>query len=118
MDWMAARRENLKGLSLPPFPELAVPGVPLAAGETVMVVGARGGIGEAVTFELIGQGARVRALTRDPELVAQKNGPVDWVFGDLNAPSTISEESLEGVSRIIFCPGERPVFGDSCAPSR
>mmetsp|Transcript_11003 Transcript_11003/g.26718 ORF Transcript_11003/g.26718 Transcript_11003/m.26718 type:complete len:361 (+) Transcript_11003:54-1136(+) len=107
-EWAELRREALKGLLVPPFPALEVPRVSLAAGESVLVVGARGGIGSAVVLELLQQGAVVRAFTRDPELVANaQNGPVKWVLGDLNAPATIAEEALEGVSRIIFCPGAR-----------
>ena len=70
-EWAELRREALKGLLVPPFPALEVPRVSLAAGESVLVVGARGGIGSAVVLELLQQGAVVRAFTRDPELVAK-----------------------------------------------
>ena len=75
-------------------------------GETVLVVGARGSIGEAVVDELLQQGVKVRALTRDPALAASQ-GKIEWVAGDLNDPNTISPATMAGVTRVIYCPGTR-----------
>jgi hypothetical protein len=81
---------------------------PADTNESVLVVGGRGSIGKAVIRELIKQGTKVRALTREPDAVdSEVTGEVEWICGDLNDPSTITKETLKGISRIIFCPGSR-----------
>ena len=104
------RRAVLQGLAVLPLaaigtqPAEAAPSS--AAGETVLVIGARGYIGEYVVAELTRQGAKVRALTRDAN--APKDGTfsdVQWIAGNLNQPETITADLVKGTSRIIFCPG-------------
>ncbi|KAJ1484912.1 hypothetical protein T484DRAFT_1795400, partial [Baffinella frigidus] len=105
----SARRAILQGLAVLPLAALGTlpaTAAPAGAGETVLVVGARGYIGEYVVAELQRQGARVRALTRDANPPKEGVfGDVDWMIGDLNKPATITADVVKGASRIIFCPG-------------
>mmetsp|Transcript_6732 Transcript_6732/g.16236 ORF Transcript_6732/g.16236 Transcript_6732/m.16236 type:complete len:462 (+) Transcript_6732:87-1472(+) len=79
--------------------------------ETVLVVGGKGMVGTQVLTQLLQQGKKVRALTRNPtEVLPLDDLPpawkdIEWVSGDLNDPASISPAIVSGVSHIIYCPG-------------
>jgi len=79
--------------------------------ETVLVVGAKSMVGAAVLTQLLKQGNRVRALTRNPDEVLPLDElpsvwrDIEWVGGDLNHPASIPPAVVKGVTRIIYCPG-------------
>ncbi|KAJ1470210.1 hypothetical protein T484DRAFT_1848613 [Baffinella frigidus] len=64
--------------------------------ETVLVVGGKGMVGTQVLTQLLQQGKKVRALTRNPtEVLPLDDLPpawkdIEWVSGDLNDPASIS----------------------------
>jgi uncharacterized protein YbjT (DUF2867 family) len=66
----------------------------------ILVTGATGNVGRHVVSQLVGKGARVRALTRNPEAAGLPDS-VEVVRGDLSMPST-TEAALEGVDSIFF----------------
>ncbi|KAJ1466757.1 hypothetical protein T484DRAFT_1860767 [Baffinella frigidus] len=99
------RRALLQALVAAPFALAARPATAdaasSAAGETVLVVGARGCTGEYVVAELERQGAKVRATSR--ETVPDSYGPyknVEWMPGDMTKPETLTPALVAGVSRI------------------
>jgi uncharacterized protein YbjT (DUF2867 family) len=68
--------------------------------ETFLVTGATGNIGSRVVSQLLTKGARVRALTRNPE---SANLPleVEIVRGDLSDPATF-DRCLDGVDAVFL----------------
>jgi len=66
----------------------------------ILVTGATGRVGLEVVSQLLAEGARVRALTRDPNAAALPAG-VEVVRGDLTAPETLIA-ALDGVSEIFL----------------
>ena len=131
----STRRALLQALVAAPFALAARPATAdaasSAAGETVLVVGARGCTGEYVVKELEQQGAKVRATSR--ETVPDSYGPyknVEWIPGkpatrnpqpstlnpqpatlnpgDMTKPETLTPALVAGVSRIVYCPGMPP----------
>jgi hypothetical protein len=101
------RRALLRGLSSAALVIVSGQHASALDDETVLVVGARGIIGKSVVQELISKGKKVRALSREqPEAVARDlPGDIEWVRGDLNKPETLGSKVVEGITRIIYCPG-------------
>lgn len=61
---------------------------------TVLATGATGRVGQLVVDELLRAGARVRALTRQPDQATLPAG-VEVVAGDLTVPSSLDDALLE-----------------------
>ena len=82
-------------------------GAQSVSGETVLLIGASGAIGQFVTRVLESRGCKVRGLTRYPKEAREKLGTsVEWVGGDLLKPETLSDDAffrklLAGVDRVI-----------------
>ena len=72
---------------------------------TTLVTGATGKVGRHVVGQLLSEGRRVRALTRDPAK-ADLPAAVEVVAGDLTAPETLAP-ALEGASAMHLI-----AFGD------
>lgn len=68
----------------------------------ILVTGATGTIGRPLVDVLAGEGAKVRALTRDPQAAGLPAG-VEVVAGDLSQPDTIAP-LLEGVTSLFLNP--------------
>jgi uncharacterized protein YbjT (DUF2867 family) len=68
--------------------------------ETFLVTGATGNIGSRVVSQLLTKGARVRALTRNPES-ANLPPEVEIVRGDLSDPATF-DRCLDGVDAVFL----------------
>ena len=66
----------------------------------ILVTGATGNVGRQVVSQLIGAGARVRALTRNPDSAGLPR-EVDVVRGDLSMPGTL-DECLVGVEAVFL----------------
>jgi nucleoside-diphosphate-sugar epimerase len=67
---------------------------------TVLVLGATGGIGGAVARTFLARGWRVRALSRDAATAARKLPALEWIQGDaMNAPDVLA--AAQGASVII-----------------
>jgi uncharacterized protein YbjT (DUF2867 family) len=66
----------------------------------IMVTGATGNVGRQVVYQLLGTGARVRALTRNPDS-AKLPHEVDVVRGDLTAPDNL-DRHLEGIDAVFL----------------
>src|SRR5262249_42231917 len=67
----------------------------------ILVTGASGNVGRQVVSQLLRAGARVRALTRNPESAALPR-EVDVLRGDMSAPETLDGRQLEGVEAGIL----------------
>lgn len=72
---------------------------------TILVTGATGSVGRLVVDELLALGARVRALTVDPER-ASLPAEAEVVVGSLAKPSTLP---LDGVDAVYLAPMARTV---------
>lgn len=80
---------------------------------TALVIGATGGIGSEVAKALIGQGWRVRALTRSVEKAATDFAgptPVEWVAGDAMRAADMAA-AAEG-AEVIFHGANPPGYRD------
>ena len=66
----------------------------------ILVTGATGRVGREVVSQLIAEGARARALTRNPNL-ADLPSEAEVVRGDLTAPETLGA-ALEGVRSVFL----------------
>ena len=66
----------------------------------VLVTGATGNVGRHIVSQLLREGTRVRALTRDPEL-AGLPPEVDVVRGDLATPDTL-DAVVQGVGKAFL----------------
>ncbi|MCP2258344.1 Uncharacterized conserved protein YbjT, contains NAD(P)-binding and DUF2867 domains [Streptoalloteichus tenebrarius] len=69
---------------------------------TILVTGATGSVGRHVVNQLLAEGQRVRALTRDPAAAGLPSG-VEVARGDLRSPGTVSD-ALAGVDRMYLFP--------------
>ena len=67
---------------------------------TVLVTGARGGVGREVLAQLLARGASVRASVRDPAAAALPAG-VPVVVADLTRPETLPA-ALDGVRQVFL----------------
>jgi len=56
---------------------------------SVLILGATGGFGSALTQQMANQGWQVRAVTRKPRSVDNRDDRVDWIIGDLDKPETL-----------------------------
>jgi uncharacterized protein YbjT (DUF2867 family) len=65
-----------------------------------LVTGATGNVGRHVVSELLARGARVRALTRNPQSAGLPRG-VEIVRGDLSVPGTL-DGCLDGVDAVFL----------------
>jgi uncharacterized protein YbjT (DUF2867 family) len=70
--------------------------------DMILVTGATGNIGRPIIDLLVGQGAGVRAVTRDPKTVGLPAG-VEVVEGDPSRPDTITPH-LHGVTSLFLNP--------------
>jgi uncharacterized protein YbjT (DUF2867 family) len=68
----------------------------------ILITGATGTIGRPLIASLLADGARVRAVTRDPQ-VANLPPQVDVVHGDPSRPETL-EGAFDGVSAVFVNP--------------
>ncbi|NEE00080.1 NAD(P)H-binding protein [Phytoactinopolyspora halotolerans] len=74
-----------------------------------LVTGATGNVGAEVVRTLLGMGAQVRALVREPGKVIVPAG-AEAVSGDLNRPETL-RSGLRGVRGMFLLPGYRDMAG-------
>jgi uncharacterized protein YbjT (DUF2867 family) len=77
------------------------------SGDTVLVAGATGGVGQLLTAKLLDRGFKVRALTRSREKTAAVLGDapgLEVVYGDMREASTLPA-ALQGVSAVACCTG-------------
>ena len=72
---------------------------------TILVIGATGTVGRALTDELLTAGAAVRALVRDPS-AAELPAAVEVVRADLADPASI--DSATAGADGAFCCGRLP----------
>jgi uncharacterized protein YbjT (DUF2867 family) len=72
---------------------------------TVLVTGATGAVGRHLVATLLGEGADVVALTRNPEKAALPVG-VRAVAGDFSDPATLDDSVFGGVDRAFVFPGD------------
>jgi uncharacterized protein YbjT (DUF2867 family) len=71
----------------------------------LLVTGATGNVGRELVRALVGEGADVRVLVRDPGRAAGLPESADRVVGDLGEPSTLGA-AFEGVERLfLLTPG-------------
>ncbi|MFI6289820.1 SDR family oxidoreductase [Streptomyces sp. NPDC051018] len=70
---------------------------------TILVTGATGQVGRLVVRGLVGAGADVRALTRDPAAATGVPDGVKLLAGDLSRPDSI-RDALAGVERMYLFP--------------
>jgi uncharacterized protein YbjT (DUF2867 family) len=68
--------------------------------ETILVTGATGNVGRQVVSQLLGAGARVRAMTRNPKS-ADLPREAEVMHGDLNLPATL-ERCLHAVNAVFL----------------
>lgn len=66
----------------------------------ILVTGATGHVGQQVVSQLLGTGAAVRALVRNPDSVSLPDG-VEVVRGDLSLPNTLGK-CLDGVEAVFL----------------
>ena len=66
----------------------------------IVVTGATGNVGGQVVSQLLGIGAVVRALVRDPDSAGLASG-IEVVRGDLSVPDTL-EAALDGVEAVFL----------------
>ena len=71
-------------------------------GETVLVAGATGGVGQLLAAKLLQKGFRVRALVRDPakaETLLGAQPALEFVQGDLRSPADLARATagVEGI---------------------
>ena len=72
---------------------------------TVLVTGATGFIGQALTRRLLATGERVRVLVRQPERIAEAGLPVQEVYeGDITDPDAV-ERAVAGASLVYAIAG-------------
>jgi len=55
----------------------------------VLILGATGGFGTAITQQMAARGWQVRAITRKPHEHNDSSKQVDWIVGDLGQPDTL-----------------------------
>jgi uncharacterized protein YbjT (DUF2867 family) len=74
------------------------------ANELVLIVGATGTVGTAVTKALIEKNANLRLLVRDVEKAKKlfDGASIDYVVADAAKPETIDARSLQGVTRAFL----------------
>jgi uncharacterized protein YbjT (DUF2867 family) len=75
---------------------------------TYLITGATGAVGRHIVAELLGAGARVRALTRSPQKAALP-AAVELVGGDLAARDPLPNELFDGIDRVFVFPAEAGV---------
>ncbi|QHA03442.1 NAD(P)H-binding protein [Streptomyces broussonetiae] len=68
---------------------------------TILVIGARGGVGRHVVEQLLAVGEPVRASVRDPRARADLPAAADVVTADLTRPDTL-RRALDGVRRVFL----------------
>lgn len=79
-----------------------------APGETVLVLGATGGVGQLLTAKLIERGYKVRAVIRSASKAAQLLGSapgLSFVEADGRKPETLTPALFQGVSAVLWCTG-------------
>jgi len=67
--------------------------------DIILITGATGNQGSAIAYQLLSNGCRVRAMTRDPQSAASKALVADGaelVKGDFGDPESL-EDALKGV---------------------
>ncbi|EJJ29483.1 SDR family oxidoreductase [Rhizobium sp. CF142] len=69
----------------------------------MLITGATGSIGRLAVEEAVGEGYRVRVLTRKPTKAAFPDG-VEIVLGDLTRPDTLLA-AVDGVNAVLFAHG-------------
>jgi uncharacterized protein YbjT (DUF2867 family) len=75
---------------------------------TILVTGATGNVGSAAVRELIGRGARVPALVRDPRGARERlGGDVELAAGDFGDPPSL-RRALHGVERVLLSSSDSP----------
>jgi uncharacterized protein YbjT (DUF2867 family) len=84
----------------------------MADQSVILVIGATGCVGRQVVSGLLGKGAAVRAVTRDPGAAALPSG-AEVVRADLSAPRTL-DEHMDGVGAVFLI---WPFFTADAAPA-
>ncbi|PSB23887.1 CIA30 family protein [Stenomitos frigidus] len=87
-----------------------------ASANTVLVVGATGGVGKRVVKQLHDRGYSVRALVRDLERgKAMLGDDVDIIDADITLPETLTPAVVKDIRAVICCTGPRvqPKEGDT-----
>lgn len=72
--------------------------------ETIMVIGANGGIGQQAVQQALDAGYKVKALVRDPAKLGIEHANLSIIKGDVLKPESYSF-SLRGVSAVISALG-------------
>lgn len=85
--------------------------------ETVLVIGATGRTGRLIAAELLSRQYKVRGLTRNSEQAKEGNSSVEWVQGDLRAPSTL-KNIVNGVDYIVFAAGSNSFSDPTNIPQK
>lgn len=92
------------------------------ADKKVIVVGASSGIGREIALQLAAEGARVMAIARRTELLAELTKAVPTIqhmsvdvsnFGDASAAFDQACDRLGGLDAIFYCAGEMSLVGES-----
>ena len=81
---------------------------------TILVIGATGTVGRALTDELLTAGAAVRALARDPS-AAELPAAVEVVRGDLADPASIDSATAGANGAFLLWPFTAPERADELA---
>jgi putative NADH-flavin reductase len=74
--------------------------------DTILVIGANGGIGRQVVEQALDAGYKVKALVRDPAKIGMEHVNLSIIKGDVLKPESYSH-SLQGVSAVISALGAR-----------
>ncbi|MDX1513051.1 MAG: SDR family oxidoreductase [Gammaproteobacteria bacterium] len=69
--------------------------------DKILVMGATGTVGREVVTRLAGQGARVRAASRSPGMLAVPEDQVETISMDMRVPADL-DRALEDVSKLFF----------------
>lgn len=73
--------------------------------QQILITGATGGVGQLAVAYALGQGYRVRALTRNLAKARPLfDGRVDLVQADMRVPATLAS-ALEGIDAVLCCSG-------------
>lgn len=95
--------------------------------KTVLILGATGGVGGALTEVLLARGWSIRALTRDPARAADGRDPaIRWIQGDaMDRDAVVAAEGVSLVVHAVNPPGYRdwdklvlPMMDNSIAAAR
>ncbi len=61
----------------------------------VLILGATGGFGKALTKQMASRGWQVRAVTRTPGIQSDSGDSINWIVGDLDQPKTLTDAASD-----------------------